>query len=126
MALFNKVDPNDLMFEGSPGYIAAHQNAQTVGIIVVALAFALGYWLGVKGPSLSKQKYYLDHRGHSSGLHFCWHYLRPSRWHHHRLLGRYCSGHKLLHGQPQLQAQLDRARQVIHLSILSILSTVHQ
>ena len=55
MAIFNKVDPNDLMFEGSPGYIAAHQNAQTVGIIVVALAFALGYWLGVKGPSLSKQ-----------------------------------------------------------------------
>lgn len=55
MAIFNKVDSNDLMFEGSPGYIAAHQNVQTVGLIVVALAFALGYWLGNKGPSLSKQ-----------------------------------------------------------------------
>lgn len=55
MAIFNEVSPNDLMFEGSPGYIAAHQNVQTVGLIVVALAFALGYWLGAKGPSLSKQ-----------------------------------------------------------------------
>ncbi|MFA7339763.1 MAG: hypothetical protein WC028_23475 [Candidatus Obscuribacterales bacterium] len=55
MANFNKVDPNDLMFEGSDGYIAAHQNVQTVGMLVVAAAFALGYWLGAKGPSLSKQ-----------------------------------------------------------------------
>ncbi len=53
--MFNKVDPNDLMFEGSPAYIAAHQNVHTVGTLVVALAFALGYWLGAKGPSLSKQ-----------------------------------------------------------------------
>ncbi len=53
--MFNQVDPNDLMFEGSPGYIAAHQNVQTVGTIVIALFFAIGYWLGVKGPSLSKQ-----------------------------------------------------------------------
>ncbi|MBP9090547.1 hypothetical protein KBI23_05915 [bacterium] len=55
MANFNKIDPNDLMFEGSDGYIAAHQNVQTVGMLVVAAAFALGYWLGAKGPSLSKQ-----------------------------------------------------------------------
>lgn len=53
--MFNQVDPNDLMFEGSPGYIAAHQNVQTVGTIVIALFFAIGYWLGAKGPSLSKQ-----------------------------------------------------------------------
>ncbi len=55
MAMFNKVDPNDLMFEGSEGYLAAHQNVQTVGTIVIAVAFAIGYWLGAKGPSLSKQ-----------------------------------------------------------------------
>ncbi|MBP6743930.1 hypothetical protein KA344_01805 [bacterium] len=53
--MFNQVDPNDLMFEGSEGYIAAHQNVQTVGTIVIAVAFAIGYWLGAKGPSLSKQ-----------------------------------------------------------------------
>ena len=53
--MFNQVDPNDLMFEGSPGYIAAHQNVQTIGTLVIAVAFAIGYWLGAKGPSLSKQ-----------------------------------------------------------------------
>lgn len=53
--MFNQVDPNDLMFEGSPGYIAAHQNVQTVGTIVIVVAFAIGYWLGAKGPNLSKQ-----------------------------------------------------------------------
>lgn len=55
MAIFNEVSPQDLMFEGSDGYIAAHQNVQTVGTIVIAVAFAIGYWLGAKGPSMSKQ-----------------------------------------------------------------------
>jgi len=53
--MFNQINSNDLMFEGSEGYIAAHQNVQTVGTIVIAVAFAIGYWLGAKGPSLSKQ-----------------------------------------------------------------------
>ena len=47
---------NDLMFPGSPGYVAAHQNVGYVGAILITLAFSLGYWFGYQGPE-KNQKY---------------------------------------------------------------------
>ena len=58
--MFNKVDPSALIFPGSPGEAALHQNVEVLGLIVVAAAIAIGYWLGAQGPSGTKvSKYWL-------------------------------------------------------------------
>ncbi|MBS1991279.1 MAG: hypothetical protein JSS83_12225 [Cyanobacteria bacterium SZAS LIN-3] len=52
--MFNKPDPNELIFPGSPGEAALHQNVEMLGLMVISAALFLGYWLGAKGPTTSK------------------------------------------------------------------------
>lgn len=49
MSPFKNVGPNDLMFEGSPGYAAAHYNVEVIGFIAIALTMAFAYWVGSQG-----------------------------------------------------------------------------
>lgn len=41
---------NDLMFPGSPGFEAAHQNFANAAVVLFFAALAIGYWLGRQGP----------------------------------------------------------------------------
>lgn len=48
---------NDLMFEGSDGYIAAHQNVEYVGFFVLFIAIVFGYWLGLQEEAEKTSKF---------------------------------------------------------------------
>jgi hypothetical protein len=52
--MFNKIDPNDLIFPGSPAEAALHQNVELLGLIIIAFSIAIGYWLGSNGPNSNK------------------------------------------------------------------------
>lgn len=58
--MFDKIDPNDLMIE-SPGVMsAAHQNVYYLGFIMIAIAMAVGYWLGTHPWDGSKRSKYIQ------------------------------------------------------------------
>ena len=60
MAFFNEIDPNDLMVNGTPGYMAAQHNVLYLGYIFIFIAMAVGFWLGsrpVKTDANSKGKW---------------------------------------------------------------------
>ena len=57
--LFNKPDPNELIFSGSPGEAALRGNVQMVGYIAIFIVMAFGFWVGLQGPKPSKTVTYI-------------------------------------------------------------------
>lgn len=58
--MFNKIGPNDLMVDGVDAMTAQNQNLHTLGFFMIAIAMAVGYWLGSHPWDGSKTNKYIQ------------------------------------------------------------------